>query len=282
MPKLDTLVEDIGKVLTTPQDISDEEGQKFGKDLSDVILRRLREGPLQSSELRMSNLGTKCLRKLWYTVNQPERAEPLHWTTRLKFLYGDLIEELVLFLTSAAGHDVTGRQETLQIDGIQGHRDAKVDGTLVDVKSASGYGYRKFQIGLKPEEDAFGYLQQLAAYRKSDTSDVSNGGAFIAVNKETGEICVDVHQELPVSEIPETIRRAKAAINLPEPPERGYAAEPDGKSGNQKLATPCSYCQWKATCWPGVRGFAYSGSPRYLVKVDREPEVPEFKVWRPE
>jgi hypothetical protein len=279
--ELKTLVEDIGKVLTTPQDITDEEGHKFGKDLSDVITRRLREGPLQSNSLRMSNLGTKCLRKLWYTVNAPEKAEPLHWTTRLKFLYGDLIEELVLFLTTLSGHSVSGRQGELNLDGIKGHRDAKIDGVLSDVKSASGYGFKKFEDGLKEEGDAFGYLTQLAAYQTADRSDDARDGAFIAVNKENGNIVVDYHPELPVSEIPETIRRAKAAVNLSEPPERHYGPEPDGKSGNQKLSTPCSYCQWKSTCWPGLRGFAYSGSPRFLTRVERSPEVPEFKVWKP-
>lgn len=278
---LDTLVEDIGKVLTTPQEITQEQGDQFGKDLSDVILRRLREGPLQGSELRMSNLGTKCLRKLWYTVNAPEKAEPLHWTTRLKFLYGDLIEELVLFLSGIAGHTVTGRQETLNIDGIKGHRDGKIDGTLVDVKSASGYGFKKFEQGLRTEDDSFGYLPQLASYRFADKTDEGKSGAFIGVNKETGEICVDVHEDLPVEETPGIIARAKLAVNSPEPPERHYGPEPDGKSGNEKLSTPCSYCQWKATCYPGLRGFAYSNGPRFLVKVERQPEVPEFKVWRP-
>lgn len=228
----------------------------------------------------MSNLGTECLRKLWYTVNAPEKAEPLHWTTRLKFLYGDLIEELVLFLAGISGHTVTDRQETLRVDGIEGHRDAKIDGVLVDVKSASGYGFRKFQEGLQADGDAFGYLPQLAAYSAADSTSEQRDGAFIAVNKENGDIVVDYHSELPTEEIPERIRRAKAAVNLPEPPERHYGPEPDGKSGNQKLSTPCSYCQWKSTCWPEVRGYAYSNGPRFLVKVEREPDVPEFKVWK--
>lgn len=279
--KLETLVEDIGNILVHETKVSDEEAEQFGKSVSEVIARRLREGPLPSNSLRMSNLGTKCLRKLWYTVNQPEKAEPLHWTTRLKFLYGDLIEELVLFLSGIAGHSVTERQGELNFNGIKGHRDGKVDGVLVDVKSASGYGFRKFQQGLSDGDDAFGYRTQLASYKKADEAEQDSVGAFIAVNKETGEICVDVHEDLPTEDIPGIIERAKQAVSLPEPPERGYGPEPDGKSGNEKLATPCSYCQWKATCWPNVRGWAYSGGPRFLVKVVREPDVPEFKVWRP-
>lgn len=279
--KLETLVEDIGKVLVNPQQISTEDGVAFGKDLSDVITRRLREGPLQSNTLRMSNLGTKCLRKLWYTVNAPEKAEPLHWTVRLKFLYGDLLEELVLFLSGIAGHTVTDRQGELELDGIKGHRDGKIDGTLVDVKSASGYGFGKFQSGLEPSGDSFGYLTQLASYQRADSGDTSRDGAFVVVNKETGNICVDYHDNLPTEDIPGIIASAKQAINLPEPPARFYTDEEDGKSGNRKLPTPCSYCQWKSTCWGQIRGFAYSGGPRFLTKVERTPDVQEFEVWRP-
>lgn len=229
----------------------------------------------------MSNLGTPCLRKLWYTVNKPELAEPLSGPVRLKFLYGDLIEELILFLASVSGHSVTERQGELDIFGIKGHRDGKIDGILVDVKSASGYGFRKFEQHLELEGDAFGYITQLAAYKAAD-GDVSDRlGAFIAVNKETGEICVDEHKELPTEEIPFIIRKAKAGTSLPEPPPRDFTEEPDGKSGNQKLTTVCSYCQWKATCWPEIRGYSYSTGPRFLTKVVREPDVPEFKVWRP-
>lgn len=230
----------------------------------------------------MSNLGTKCLRKLWYTVNQPEKAEPLSWHVRLKFLYGDLIEELVLFLADVSGHRVEGRQEELVIDGIEGHRDAIIDGQLVDVKSASGYGFKKFRDGISPESDAFGYLTQLAAYKVAGGEDGKRDGAFVAVDKSTGEIYVDYHEDLPTEDIPGIVERAKQAVSLPEPPSRHYKDEEDGKSGNRKLGTACSYCQWKSTCWPGIRGFAYSGGPRFLTNVSREPDVPEFKVWRPE
>ena len=58
----------------------------------------------------------------------------------------------------------------------------------------------------------------------------------------------------------------------------GYSAELEGKSGNEKLGFECSYCPYKAECWPGVRGFAYSYGPVFLTKVVRTPSVPEFKV----
>jgi len=34
-------------------------------------------------------------------------------------------------------------------------------------------------------------------------------------------------------------------------------------------------CDFKYTCWPDVRTFLYSGKPRFLTKVVREPKVPE-------
>jgi len=124
-------------------------------------------------------------------------------------------------------------------------------------------------------------LQQLAAYKVAGGADGTRTGAFLAVDKSSGEIHLDDHEDLPTEDIPGIIARAKQAVSLPEPPARGYKDEEDGKSGNRKLGTTCSYCQWKATCWPGIRGYAYSGGPRFLTNVSREPDVPEFKVWRP-
>jgi hypothetical protein len=39
--------------------------------------------------------------------------------------------------------------------------DCIIDGEVVDVKTASGYGFRKFKDGTLPEEDTFGYMAQL-------------------------------------------------------------------------------------------------------------------------
>ncbi len=78
----------------------------------------------------------------------------------------------------------------------------------------------------------------------------------------------------------ETLRKIahkKAIVELPEPPNRGFMAEPDGKSGNMQLCMECRYCEYKHTCWPGLRTFLYSGGPRFLTKVVKEPDVPEVK-----
>lgn len=224
----------------------------------------------------MSNLGTKCLRKLWYSVNKPEAAESLRPEVRLKFLYGDIIETVILWLAKLAGHEVKGEQDELQIRGVKGHRDAVIDGTTVDVKSASTYSFKKFEEGLTPQTDAFGYLDQLGAYEYASPS--STGlAAFVAVDKTLGHIVVDKHEGLADKDYDKFVEERKAIVAQDVPPQRGYFDEPDGKSGNRKLAMECSYCQFKSECWPDLRTFLYSNGPRYLTTVKKEPDVPEVK-----
>lgn len=268
-------MEDIYGVLTTrPQNIPEELTEDFGRQLSHLIKDRLTED--SSWSLRMSNLGEKCLRKLWYEANTPEKKEPLSGATRLKFLYGDIIEHLLLFLAKISGHTVENEQTTVELGGVKGHTDATIDAVLVDVKSTSSRSFDKFASHLTRETDSFGYLVQLGGYGRATGNDKR---AFVAVDKQHGYICVDNHEEEDKTDYFEIIDQAKRAISLPEPPERYYRPEPDGKSGNEKLGTACSYCDFKKTCYPNLRTFKYKDKDkfkeRYLTKVARTPDVEE-------
>jgi len=226
----------------------------------------------------MSNIGSKCDRKLWYTVNEPNKAEPLPPEVRFKFAFGHILEELVLFLAKEAGHSVEGTQDTLTIAGVKGHRDAVVDGVLVDVKSASSYSFKKFEDGLTSDKDSFGYLDQLGAYLYASQDDPvvvhKDRAAFIAVDKTLGHITVDV-QPNTYKNYDKVVAEKKAVITQKEPPPRAFSDEPDGKSGNRKLGTECSYCAFKNNCWSGLQTYIYSSGPRYLTRVVREPDVPK-------
>lgn len=270
--RIDTLVEDIGRVLTDPPDITEEQTWGLANSLATVVSQKLAKSETPAA-LRMSNLGTKCLRKLWYTVNTPQAAEPLRPEARLKFLYGDIIETLVLWLAKLAGHDVTGEQTELDINGVKGHRDAIVDGVLVDVKSASTYSFGKFKEHLKPETDAFGYLDQLGSYAHAGGQ---SEAAFIAVDKSLGHIVVDKH-DVGQKDYSRFVDERKKVVAQPEPPKREYFDEVDGKSGNRKLGMECGYCPFKKSCWPGLRTFIYSNGPRYFTEIRREPDVPEVR-----
>jgi hypothetical protein len=196
----------------------------------------------------------------------------------MKFLFGHLIEELVLWFAELAGHKVEGRQDVQEIVGIKGHRDVVLDGTTTDAKSASTFSYKKFKNHLKKEDDSFGYVDQLQSYMHTGQDDplvtVKDKGAFLVIDKTVGNICVDIHEkeDFPIEQMYE---RKKALVASKEVPARRFDPEPMGKSGNQKLGVNCSYCEFKKHCHPGLRTFLYSYGPVYLTEVAKEPDVLE-------
>ena len=80
----------------------------------------------------MSSLGAKCSRQLWHKKYNPEEVEKLPYHVKLKYLFGHILEHLLLFLAREAGHTVEGEQQTLEINGVIGHRDALIDGVQTD------------------------------------------------------------------------------------------------------------------------------------------------------
>lgn len=227
----------------------------------------------------MSNIGKPCERQLWYEINQPENGEKLRPETYMKFMIGHLLEEVVLFLAELSGHEVTGRQDTQEIEGIKGHRDAIIDGTIVDVKSASSYSFKKFKEGTLRDNDPFGYVSQLQSYlfagQTDDQVKDKEIAGFLVVDKTLGHITLDLHKKSD-DNWTEIYNSKKEVINSSEVPERGFSDEPFGASGNLKLGTNCSYCPFKKLCYPELRTFLYSYGPVHLTQVNREPAVPEL------
>lgn len=277
---LETLIEDIYDLFENGKDVSEINLEIFAENLKDLLRDRFKSYKEERrGSLRMSSVG-KPLRQVWYEVHGAP-GEDLRPNTLLKFLYGDLIEELVLFLAREAGHKVTDQQTTVNLEGVAGHIDAVIDGVVVDVKSASKFAFKKFKDGTLPLDDPFGYMKQLAGYSAALKLD----GAFLAMNKESGELTLlEYDREYLAMEHPETrIQEQRDALDSTEPPERCYEPVPDGKSGNMKLAVGCSYCRFKKHCWSdandgqGLRTFIYSNGPTFLTEVVREPKVPESK-----
>ena len=42
---------------------------------------------------------------------------------------GDILEALLILLTDLSGHEVTEQQKEVEIDGVKGHKDCRIDGT---------------------------------------------------------------------------------------------------------------------------------------------------------
>lgn len=277
MKQIETLIEDIKKVFTEPHEFDEGRVEAFGKRLAAAIASKI--NPVQGKpSLRMSNLGTKCNRQLWYKINHPGEGEKLSVETRMKFLFGHILEEMLLFLAEEAGHEVTGTQDTVELEGIVGHRDAIIDGVLVDAKSASSMAFKKFKSGLTYEDDAFGYLTQLNAYLEASQKDPllkdKDRAVFFVIDKQFGHMCLDIHIKSDMDHH-KIAQMKKEAVSSPVAPHKGYTDEEDGKSGNRKLGTACGYCDYKKKCWPSLRTFVYANGPRFLTKVERLPDVPE-------
>lgn len=274
------VVESIYRVVSEGAEVTEEQANQFGKELSDLLANRLREqktGERRKFRLRMSNIG-KGARQLWYE-SRFEPNETLAPHTLVKFMFGDILETLLLFLARVGGHNVSHQQAEVDVNGVKGRIDADIDGVTVDVKSASTYSFRKFANGTLAEDDPFGYVDQLAGYCKGRNTD----GAFLAIDKQNGHIAYlpYAQEDLEAINIGDRIDYLKGVLESDVEPERCYEDEPDGQSGNRKLGVNCSYCAFKDRCWQdsngglGLRTFLYSNGPRFLTNVAREPNVPE-------
>jgi hypothetical protein len=283
MKKLDTLVQDIydkinviadGKQL----DVSEETIDKFGDSMKKALKSWLTPRENQKPTLRMSNIG-KPERQLWFDINSEQTAQNHSAPTMIKFLYGHLLEELVLFLVNLAEHEITSEQKEVKVKGILGHMDCKIDGEVVDIKSASRFAFQKFVNGTLADSDPFGYLGQLTGYEESEGT---NQGGFLVINKESGELCLFNPEELDKPNINAKIESTKKAVKRKTPPKSlCYKPVADGTYGNYKIANPCNYCTHKFVCHKdsnngkGLRVFKYARGLSYFTEVKKEPNVLE-------
>ena len=133
-------------------------------------------------------MGTDTLIKDIYDLLENKKvtdSEKMTPSTLLKFMYGHIIEEMLLFLVKASGHKVTDEQKRCEVAGVIGHMDGRIDGTLMDVKSTSSYSFKKFKDGSLVDNDSFGYIDQLKAYAKSEGDTKI---AWLAMDKQNGHL----------------------------------------------------------------------------------------------
>lgn len=286
MAKIETLGDDIYALLQSQKRLPPEEVAEkmsaFGVAQSMLLNRALteRDGPRKPMTIYASELGKRCKRQLWYSHNTPSLVEPLPPKTKFKFMYGDMIEETILTLAEHAGHLVEDRQKVVEhahASGwkVKGRQDAIIDGVLVDVKSSSPFGMKKFAEGLNDTNDTFGYRQQLSFYNGVSYADYPRQG-FVAVDKQNGDI--EWH-ESPWISTKAALEDSIEAIEQGEEPARIANAEEEASFRNRKLTTECSYCPFKRVCWRnansghGLLMAAYSNQPVWLTQVNKAPAV---------
>ena len=278
---LSTLIDDIYSSLSPLEigedlNLSDDVIEEFGEKIKDAV-RSWSSPHKQTSGLRMSNIGRPA-RQLWFE-SRSEDKKTFSAPTLIKFLYGHVLEELVVLLVKLSGHSITDQQKEVSVDGIIGHIDCKIDGEVVDIKTASNFAFKKFREGTLQNDDPFGYMAQLAGYEAAEgTSD----GGFLAINKESGELTLYRPGPFSKPNITARISSMKDYLKLDELPPRCYPDVPEGKSGNRRLGTSCSYCPYKYDCWSdanhgnGLIAYKYASGIKYFTRVAKEPQVPRL------
>ena len=282
-----TLVDDIYRLMETKEaeesvDV-EAEIELFGENMKSLMRTEFgRKRTTDRRTLRLSNIGRDD-RVLWNVVNGTEKEE-IKPATYIKFMYGHLIEEMLLFMTRMAGHEVSDEQRVCEVEGIKGHMDCKIDGLVVDVKSASSFGFKKFKDGTLAMDDAFGYVDQIKAYAHA-CGETEFG--WLAMDKANGHLAVlkydledtqaPIHEHIK-GDIRERIKHVKEMVKGDEPTELCTETVPDGKSGNKKLGIKCSYCQYKKHCYPNLRAFSYYGGPKFFSHIEVEPKVQELNI----
>jgi len=286
MKQVDTLVGDIYTLLETrevPEGVElDAICEQFGRDMAALLRSAVAEPDDDKRGLRLSAIG-KPDRQIYHAVRSVAKRQ-LRGPTYLKFLYGHITEALVLALTRASGHTVTNEQKQVRVEGVKGHIDCDVDGFLLDVKSCSSYGFKKFKNNTLHEDDPFGYIGQIKAYAHA-MGRTEYG--WLAFDKQNGTLALlkydEAAKDAPYAkaidfDVAKRVRYLKKLVSEDSLPIRCYSPVPDGKSGNLKLPAGCSYCDFREQCWPDVRTYYYATGPRYLVHVEKEPTVTGVEI----
>lgn len=284
MKQLEDLVGDVYRLMESKElaegvDL-ESEADHFAAECKQILMSVMQPDQDRTGKLRLSGIG-KPMRQQ-YNQYHGIPGEDIEGATYIKFLYGHLIEAMIVSLARMSGHTVEDQQKEVEVAGVKGHIDGRVDGVLCDIKSASAKAFKKFRYNKLHTEDSFGYIGQLKAYAHAEGDD---NYAWIALDKTTGQLAVlhyhegDVEADYHASidyDIVEHIETVKKAMAGESPPALCYSDVPVGKGGNRGLDVGCAFCPYKFHCWEGLRAFQYANYTQYLTVVDNEPRVEEI------
>ncbi len=283
-----SLVAEIQRMLVT-KDLGVTKKQReeildtFASNCRSIMDEAMTKTKRDNRKLRLSRVGYDD-RKLWMDYHNPDASEQSFTAADYtKFLYGHLTEEMMLALVKLSGNEVTDEQKKVKVAGVSGHMDCKINGVIVDVKSASPHGFRKFEKGTLYKDDPFGYVGQNKAYAFAE-GETKYG--WLAFNKVNGDIVYLEYDETlegaPYHEavsynIEDRVKHIKKLVGLSTRP-LAVCEEPipDGSGGNYALSAACTFCPHKFQCYEGLRSFSYAHGTKYLTTVVKVPRVTEI------
>ena len=241
-------------------DISSTIVNEFGEACKQAFKKQFTDTRENKFRIRMSSIG-RPLCQLQMEKSGAE-AEPMPYNTKMRNLFGDLIEASAVAIMKAAGIRIEDLQKEVKLklgkQTIKGTYDVKIQNKIWDIKSASPYSFDHkfgedggFDAILK--QDTFGYVSQGYLYSNAEKTDF---GGWIAINKSTGEWSI---AETPLSDS----KYSKDAIELAQkniealesnaPFKRLFKDEEEffnkKATGNRTLGLECRFCAYKKPCW---------------------------------
>ena len=239
--------------------------EQFGEDCKDSLRKQL--SSRGDFRVRMSGLGRPlCQQKMEKKGHTQEMA----YNDIMRFLMGDLVEAVAVFVMKAAGVNVvdTQRQCELELAGnnVKGTLDIILDDgqeKVWDIKSTSPWSFdNKFSgrggYDVIKEDDPFGYIMQ--GYLYSEAQDMPFGG-WIAINKSSGEWdfveAPDDQKEDREAYLADARSRVESlekddTFKIPfEETDESYTLKGEKIfTGNKLMPKTCTFCSFKEKCWP--------------------------------
>jgi len=285
MKNINTLTADVLKVIDEGMDEATRDEMndvfiEFGKNMEKMLRRQVTPYVRKSRNISFSALGYGA-RRLYYQYNGAE-SEKFTPQTKVKFMLGNIVEEIMLSMAKLAGHTVEHSQARIEYKGITGYCDAVIDGVMVDVKSAASFSFKKIKEGLNDSNDLFGYRMQLAGYAIGGPQANKTDCALWVMDKQLGHIALASFRVEDMPNVDAKIKVVNDVYDQTTPPAFCYDLVPEGKAGNMKLPIGCAYCPFKKECYKdsnggkGLRTFLYYNGPTHFAHIEKTPNVQEL------
>ena len=260
--------------------MSEDTINQVANDIKDALHRQFGGGKKRNDfRLRMSNVGRPSC-QLWYEKNKPEVGVPLPTTFVMNMMIGVIVEAVFKGLLKESGVEYEDNDK-VQLDlghiVIDGTYDIIIADAVDDIKSASNWSYNnKFEsYDTLKQEDAFGYVAQLAGYAKASGK---RAGGWWVVNKATGDFkyvpADGINVDAEVAKIDETCKTVEENVF-----KRCFEAEPEmfrGKpTGNKVLNTHCGFCSYRYDCWSTLEERPAIKSQARVPKITNYVEIAE-------
>jgi hypothetical protein len=242
--------------------MSEEIIQEAGERFKEVLRRTFNETRPDNFRISMSNFGRPSCQLSMERDKAPREKQT--YAFRMKMLIGDLTELAMRAIIKGSGIVIEQSNQKVKLElgplKIAGEYDDKIAGAIYDIKSSSSYGYRnKWAKGFDTveAEDTFGYCSQLFGYAQADNA---RAGGWFVVNKETGEIMLCEAKDTPAirkKHLDKGEQNVYDVINPDRPFTRCFTDEPEKfrkvPTGNRILGFACGFCDFKFSCWPGLK-----------------------------